>query len=47
MRISSVDPYVEDHGNDQQLIKNQRSHKTYYGTAAQSTAHLLLVCVYS
>jgi len=47
MRILSVDPYVEDRGNDQWLIENQRSHKTYCGTAAQSTVHLLLVRVYS
>jgi len=38
---------MEDHGNNQQLIENQQSHKTYYGTAAQSAVHLLLVHVYS
>jgi len=36
---------MEDHGNNQWLIENQQSHKTYYGTVAQSAAHLLLVCV--
>jgi len=46
-RVSSVDPHVEDRGNDQRLIKNQQSHKTYCRTAAQSAVHLFLVCVYS
>jgi len=47
MRVPSVDQHVEDRGNNQQLIKNQQSHKTYCGTAAQSAVHLLLVRVYS
>jgi len=38
---------MEDRGNDQRLIENQQSHKTYCGTVAQSAAHLLLVRVYS
>ena len=47
MRVSSVDQHMEDHGNDQRLIENQQSYKTYCGTAAQSAVHLLLVHVYS
>jgi len=47
MHVLSVDQHVEDHGNDQWLIENQQSHKTYCGTAAQSAVHLLLVHVYS
>ena len=47
MHILPVDPHVEDCGNNQWLIKNQQSHKTYYRTVAQSAVQSIIsLCLF-